>query len=240
MSNSELQTLLTAFDIKQNKNFFSCSKKHFAWLFFVCVFAGLSFRSLYVDSTCRVAGLNFFTLQKKPAVLMRSSDRLMQHVYGQPLFSRKTFFCSSYIWRSPAGGLAVVRVGRRRGASQPQRIALVTRRRLSQSTDSAKETLMTRNINKGLLSARGLMISNSFDNSSPCGDCGCRPGKYDGINRAYLCWEKTHLLESGLTGCVSHGRSAMLRPSDTQREFCHENQLNYMRIKALGLKQCLV
>ncbi len=39
----------------------------------------------------------------------------------------------------------------------------------------------------------------------PHGDCGCGAGKYDEITREYLCWDKTHLLPSNLTGCVSYG-----------------------------------
>lgn len=81
----------------------------------------------------------------------------------------------------------------------------------------------------------------------PRGDCGRRPGKYDEIAREYLCWDKTHLLPSNLTGCVSHGQrgnAAAVRPpasslppkhGPSARAHFEHCGANIARTRALGL-----
>ena len=96
----------------------------------------------------------------------------MQHVFSQSLctemiswqalFTVRLSYAHGTYGEFSAGGPGTVHLGQRWGASQLQRIARITSRRLSQYSTPAKKTLVTCDINNGLWSGRGLMLSNSL------------------------------------------------------------------------------
>lgn len=181
---TELQTLLfSLFTIiatdadrwihcSENRTFCGCSSKLFAW------HIHLEKKTWFVS----LLGYYCDMLVLKTALCRCKMKIIFKEVLMFPLF-HSDFLMFLRHMAVLTGGPTAVHLGQCWRAPRIQQIPWITHRRLSQYPILAKKTSMTFDINNGLWSARGLMISNSL---TVCGDRACRPGKYDEITTVFM------------------------------------------------------